>query len=167
MLSHWEISTTVQYATQSYYPDTKRTSPCFILLILSAWLGSDKYQVWNHWFDSTGSRTPDLIRFSRMAGTFTLFPWCTRRSCQIGAYVMKNAWYNKHCVLLIYTMFCTSTGDQCSFPLWKACATLRWLCVWRDFWSDKTFAFGPIASSSTSDTNLVWKLFNLHGVGRS
>ena len=37
-------------------------------------------------------------------------------------------------------------GDQYSFPLHEACATLWWPCVCKDFRSDKTFAFGPIAT---------------------
>ena len=32
------------HTTQSYYPDTEPTSPCPILIVPSAWLGSDKYQ---------------------------------------------------------------------------------------------------------------------------
>ena len=30
-------------------------------------------------------------------------------------------------------------------PLLGVCYSAVWPCVWRDFWSDKTFAFGPIA----------------------
>ena len=37
-------NTTNQYPTQSYYPHTELTSPCPILLMPSAWLGSDKYK---------------------------------------------------------------------------------------------------------------------------
>ena len=33
--------------------DTEATSPCPILIMLSAWLGSDKYQPLSHWCDST------------------------------------------------------------------------------------------------------------------
>ena len=31
------------YPTQSHYPDTEEISPCLILIMLGAWLGSDKY----------------------------------------------------------------------------------------------------------------------------
>ena len=37
----------------SHYPDTEPTSPFPILIMLSAWLGSDNYQFSCHWFDST------------------------------------------------------------------------------------------------------------------
>ena len=33
-----------QYPTESHYPDSEQRSPCPILLMLSARLGSDKYQ---------------------------------------------------------------------------------------------------------------------------
>ena len=42
--------------TQSHYPDTERTSPCLILIMPSAGLGSNKYQFYSHWFDSTRIR---------------------------------------------------------------------------------------------------------------
>ena len=45
------------YSTQSHYPDTEPTSPCSILIMSSARLGSDKLQFLSHWFDSTSVRT--------------------------------------------------------------------------------------------------------------
>ena len=33
--------------------DTESTSPCHILIMPSSWVGSDKYQFLNHWFDPT------------------------------------------------------------------------------------------------------------------
>ena len=39
------ISTMTWYPTESYYPDVEPTSPCPSLIILSRWLGSDKYQL--------------------------------------------------------------------------------------------------------------------------
>ena len=44
------------YPIQSFYPNTEPTSPCPILIMSSAWLGSDKYQFLSHWFDSTRIR---------------------------------------------------------------------------------------------------------------
>ena len=49
-----DACTLTWYPTQSPYPDTERTSPCFILVMLSAWLRSDKYHfykslVWLDW----------------------------------------------------------------------------------------------------------------------
>ena len=45
------------HATRSYYPDTEPTSPCPILTMPSAWLGSDKYQFKSHWLNLTGVQT--------------------------------------------------------------------------------------------------------------
>ena len=53
-------STMTCYPTQSYYPDTEPTSPCSILNMLSARLGSDKYKFLSHWFDSTWARTHEV-----------------------------------------------------------------------------------------------------------
>ena len=41
------------YHTHSQYPDAESTSPCPILLMLSSWLGSDKYKFYKSlvWFD--------------------------------------------------------------------------------------------------------------------
>ena len=50
VLPHWEIMP--QYPTQSPYPDTELFNPCPILLMPSAWQGSDKYKSLSHWFDS-------------------------------------------------------------------------------------------------------------------
>ena len=46
------------YPTQVHYPDTERTSPGPILIMLNARLGSAKYPFLSHWFDST--RVPKL-----------------------------------------------------------------------------------------------------------
>ena len=45
-------STMISYPTQSQYPGTEPTSPFPILIMLSAWLESDKDKFSNHWFDS-------------------------------------------------------------------------------------------------------------------
>ena len=73
-------STMTWYSTQSHYTDTEPTNLCASLIMPSAWLGSDKYQILSHWFDSTGSRTPDLPH-----GRFALYRFgqCARLSrCQ-------------------------------------------------------------------------------------
>ena len=44
-LGNQAISTITRHPTQSHYPDTEPTSPCPILIMLSAWLGSDKYNI--------------------------------------------------------------------------------------------------------------------------
>ena len=38
------ISTMTWHPTQSHYPDTEPSSPCHILIMRSAWLGSDKFK---------------------------------------------------------------------------------------------------------------------------
>ena len=43
-LEHEAAGIMTYYPTQSHYPDTERTSPCPILIMLSARLVSDKYQ---------------------------------------------------------------------------------------------------------------------------
>ena len=48
------------YLTQLHYPGTEPTSPCPILIMPSARLGSDKYQFKSHWFDSTRFRSSNL-----------------------------------------------------------------------------------------------------------
>ena len=48
------------YPTQSHYPDTEPTSPCPILIMPSAWLGSDKYQFKSNWFDLTKIRKHEV-----------------------------------------------------------------------------------------------------------
>ena len=55
VLLHWEIrpvSSMTRYSTQSHYPDTE-SSPYPILIMLSTWLGSDKYQFYKPlvWLD--------------------------------------------------------------------------------------------------------------------
>ena len=51
-------NTMTRYRTQSHYPDTKPTSSCPFLIMPSAWLGSDKYQL--HWFASTRVRVHEV-----------------------------------------------------------------------------------------------------------
>ena len=46
-------STMTWHPTQSHYLDTESTSHCLILIMLQAWLGSNKCQFLSHWFDST------------------------------------------------------------------------------------------------------------------
>ena len=59
-LENQTASTLTWYPTQSHYRDTKPTSPYTILIKLSAWLESDKYQLLSHWFDLTKVRTAEL-----------------------------------------------------------------------------------------------------------
>ena len=50
-------STMIWYPTQQHFPDIQLTSPSPILIMLSAWLGSNKYLFLSHWLDSTRVRT--------------------------------------------------------------------------------------------------------------
>ena len=58
-LSHWETRLLLPWPdiTLSH---TEPTSPCPILVMLSAWLRSDKYQFLSDWFDSTSVRTREV-----------------------------------------------------------------------------------------------------------
>ena len=48
------------YPTQSHYLDTEPTSPCPILIISSAWLGSNKYKFICHSIDLTSVQTHEV-----------------------------------------------------------------------------------------------------------
>ena len=50
-------TTSTWYPIQSHYPDIGPTSACPILLMLSAWLGSDKHKYFRHWFGFTSVQT--------------------------------------------------------------------------------------------------------------
>ena len=56
-------ATMTWYSTQSHYPDTAHepTSPYTILIMLRAWLGSDKYQFESHRFDSIRVWTCEVL----------------------------------------------------------------------------------------------------------
>ena len=61
VLSHWgnqATNTMTQYSNQSHYPDTELTSPCPILLMLSARIWSDKYPFLSDWFRALPTRPP-------------------------------------------------------------------------------------------------------------
>ena len=56
MLPHWESRPPAPWPDiplTHIISDTVLTSPCPFLIMLSAWLGSDKYKPLSHWFDST------------------------------------------------------------------------------------------------------------------
>ena len=58
LLGDQATSTMTWYPTHPHYPNTEPTSPCPILIMPSVQLGSDKYQLWSHWFDSTRQLEP-------------------------------------------------------------------------------------------------------------
>ena len=60
LLADQATSTMTEYPTQLHYPDSEPTSPCPVLVMSSARLGSNKYQFLSHWVDSTRNQTPDL-----------------------------------------------------------------------------------------------------------
>ena len=55
-LEHQATGTMTYYPTQSHYPAIEKTSPCPIIILPGARLGSDKYQFKSYWFDSTRIR---------------------------------------------------------------------------------------------------------------
>ena len=67
-LGHQATSTMTCYPSQSNYPDTDPISVCPILTEPSARLGSDKYQFYHHWFESTRVQT-SKVRIPRSPRT--------------------------------------------------------------------------------------------------
>ena len=64
VLSHWDIRSTgtmTCYPTPYHYPDTEPITPCRILIMPNARLGSDKYEFSSHWFDSTRAKTCRVV----------------------------------------------------------------------------------------------------------
>ena len=59
-VEHQTTSTMTCYPTQSHYHDLEPTSLYPILIMLNTRLGSDTYQLWSRWFDSTRFRTRGL-----------------------------------------------------------------------------------------------------------
>ena len=57
---------------QSHYPNKKPTSPFPILIMLSAWLGSDKYKSLCPWFDLTRVQTHEFETHELLKGRWTL-----------------------------------------------------------------------------------------------
>ena len=73
--------TIMWYPTQSHYPDTEPMRRCPILIMLSAWLGSDKHGFLKHWFNSTrvkpmGSNPMIYQNGRRMFNLFGHPVWC-------------------------------------------------------------------------------------------
>ena len=56
-LGDQDASTMTWYFSQSHYRYSEPTSPCPILIMLSAWLGYDKYHFLRHSFDLTRVQT--------------------------------------------------------------------------------------------------------------
>ena len=80
VLVHGKTRSSTPWPHLSHHPDPERISPCPILIMLSTWLGSDKYtilshlfdltRVWTYWFKSTDLPKREvgaqLIRPSRL-----------------------------------------------------------------------------------------------------
>ena len=90
-------STMNWYHTQWHYPDTESTSHCPVLIMPSAWLGSDKYQVLTHCgltlpgFEPARSKShdiPKLIQSSHLV-------------CVLGAYVMMMMGSSCRCIVAL------------------------------------------------------------------
>ena len=65
--------TRIRYPTLSHYPDNDPTSPCPMLIILSAWLGRDKYQYLSHYLTRPRIKLPNFRTRARP----TLYPLAT------------------------------------------------------------------------------------------
>ena len=83
-LENQATSTMTWYPTQSHYSDTERTSPCPLLIMLSVWLGSDKYQYLSHWLDQDlnprGSDSPISQNRKWMRYSFGYPIWLWKQS---------------------------------------------------------------------------------------
>ena len=75
-------STMIWYPTQSHYPDTEPTSPCFILIMPSTRLGSDKYTFLSHWFWVAWVWTQEIQNGRKTLNSFGHLVWslCSRLS---------------------------------------------------------------------------------------
>ena len=62
------MCTVTKYPTQSHYSDSDPTNPCHILIMLIAWLGSDKYQLLSHCIESIQDSNP-WVRIPRSIKT--------------------------------------------------------------------------------------------------
>ena len=62
-------STMTWYPSLSHNTDTKPTSLCPIVIMLSAWLGSGKCQFLSHWFDLTRVWTPRSTKIGDKCST--------------------------------------------------------------------------------------------------
>ena len=99
--------------SQSHYPDTEPTSPWPILIMLSAWLGSDTNQFLSHWFDLTRDWTHNIwICQSLKMGNACIWPFC---SC---IYIYIYMWYDVLCEYYILQF----PYDQCTGIMWHSCA---------------------------------------------
>ena len=65
-------NTMIWYPSQSHYPDTEPTSPCPILIMLSTWLGSYKYQFYKSlvWLDHGFAHTHAIPVLCRFGGAY-------------------------------------------------------------------------------------------------
>ena len=70
ILSHSITSTSVILPLSHTILTRNRTSPCPVLIMHSAWLGSDKYQFESHRFDSTRVQTHGFVNQTRKVKIF-------------------------------------------------------------------------------------------------
>ena len=91
-LENQATRTMTQYPTQSHYPDTEPTSPCPILLMPSARLGSDTYQFDKSlvWLDrEANSRSPACALHSTNSATSRLGLQCFRLKVSVVGLVVR------------------------------------------------------------------------------
>ena len=100
------------YISQSHYPDTEAIIPWSILIMLSVWLGSDKYWFSSHWFYSMSiekipwSTKPGEGCSSQCVNLYG--PSVVFGSSSIWGYIRTSAFF-WHCTLMV-TLQCCLTG---------------------------------------------------------
>ena len=78
------------YVTQSHFPGTEPTSPCPILIMPSAWLGSDKHTFISHWFDLNPSSAVSSV----------IWRWVWTQFCTPEVVWLTHLWPpNSRCLL--------------------------------------------------------------------
>ena len=96
MLPHWKTRPTAPRPgiPPSHYPDNESTSHCPILIMTSTWLGSNKYQFLNHWFDLTRVQT-HAVQIPRSPKTRDgCSPHSAILSGHIGRHALWPNWYS-------------------------------------------------------------------------
>ena len=113
-MRHQAAGTMTCYPTQAHYPDTEPTSPCPIIIMPSARLGSDKYRFLSLWFESTRVRNREV--------PIPLFPFV--RVCMYGCGRVCACEYVSVCMCL---SVCVS---MCTCACVDVCARVSmYLCV--------------------------------------
>ena len=97
-------------STKAHYPDTDPTDSYLILVMPRAWL---KHTFLTHWFDSTGTQTPDFLLHARSAlyhsAAAPSFTYCIIIVCII--YRIHELYMTLH-VMYIISLKLTAIGNH-------------------------------------------------------